>query len=257
MTQRRNTCRFCGDPGASREHIFAAWIGRVMAPPPVSGTEIVFTHRSENPAAGVAPRFKRAKGPAFYTRAFCRGCNGGWMSALEEEIMPVLGPMVTGRQRAIEVDDQRLLVFWAVKTALAFQTVEAPTTTFARDIDYVELFEPRRAPARARVWTGFTPSGDDAWYRSHSIRVPTSPVGSRDGFGVTMIVGHAILYVLIGDEHPVDVRLRGEAAFALRELASADRDRQLRWPPPAPLNVAHPGGLGEYVMGHARGMLVA
>lgn len=257
MTQRRNICRFCGNAGASREHIFAAWIGRAMMPPSVPGREIVFAHRSENPAAGVGPSIKRAKGTAFFTRAFCRECNGGWMSQLEENVMPVLAPMVKGQQRALEVDHQRLLAFWSVKTALAFQTVESATTMFARDVDYQELFDERRAPMRARVWTGSTPSGDDAWYRSHSIRVPASPAGSRDGFGVTLIVGHAIFYVLIGDEHPVDVRLRGDAALALRELAPADRDRQLRWPPPAPLRVVHPGGLGEYVVQHARGMLIA
>jgi hypothetical protein len=72
-----------------------------------------------------------------------------------------------------------------------------------------------------------------------------------------MIIGHVILYILAGHDGPVDVRLRGDAAYALHELAPADRDRQLRWPPPGPLRVVDPRGLGEYVLLHARGMLNA
>lgn len=255
MAQRRNICRFCGEPGASREHIFATWIGRAMTPPPVPGTDVVFSHRWENPTAGVGLRTKRAKGPAFFTRAFCRACNQGWMSDLEQDVQPVMAPMIVRRQRLLDPDEQRLLAFWSVKTALAFQAVESATTMFAEPRDYRELFEERRPSARARAWIGMTPDGADAWYRAHAVRIPQSPLGSIDGFGVTIIVGHVILYVLVGRESPIEVKLRGEAAFALRELAPLGNERQILWPPPMPLRVVHPGGLGEFVMQHARGLL--
>lgn len=89
MAQARRRCRFCSQPGSSREHIIARWIGRSLKPDPLPGTVIRFRHAFANPEAGVELREKSAANPAYYTRAFCRDCNTGWMADLEGAIKPI------------------------------------------------------------------------------------------------------------------------------------------------------------------------
>jgi len=122
-------CLFCGRPGTSRKHILAAWIGRSLAGPPQPGITIQFKHESTAPD-GTPRKPKTAKGTAYFTRAFCRKCNGGWMSQLEDAVRPVLEPMLHGRVPVtLSVAEQRTLAFWATKTGFAFLTQEAAETS--------------------------------------------------------------------------------------------------------------------------------
>jgi hypothetical protein len=221
-----------------------------MTPPPMPGTAIVFHHRSHNPTAGVAPRHKRAGGTVFYTRAICAGCNGGWMARLEQEVRPVLEPMIRGLWRELQPADQRLLAFWTIKTVLAFQTIESPVTTFARDDDFHDLYALQGPLPRAQVWLGAETRNDSGWYRAHSVRVPSSPPDGVDGLGATLVVGHALFYLLLGYDDSLKVRLRGEAAETLRDIWPGDSNARL-WPPRITLDVRREEGVAPYVMEHS------
>jgi hypothetical protein len=137
--QTARLCQFCGRRGASKEHILARCIGRALDPN-IPGTTTRYRHYSENPEAGIGGKVKYAGGTAYYSRAFCRSCNSGWMSQLEEHVRPVLEPLMHGRTRWLSPDDQRLLAFWATKTVLAFQTIEDDSTRFAEPSVYSDLY---------------------------------------------------------------------------------------------------------------------
>jgi hypothetical protein len=89
-----------------------------MSQPVMPGATYVFHHRSSHPEVGIPERDKMAKRPAYISRAFCRDCNGGWMSRLEERVQPVLEPLALGKPVILSLEDQEVLSFWATKTGL-------------------------------------------------------------------------------------------------------------------------------------------
>ena len=247
MTQEQRTCRFCGQPGSSEDHIIPKWIGRLLSEGAPPGTHYVFHHRSANPEAGVPEHGKTAKLPAYVTRAFCEPCNNGWMSDLETRVRPALEPLVLGESRTLSRDEQGLLAFWATKTLLGFQALEDESTEWARPDEYSELYKYKAALPNSQVWLGAGEhEGDVAWHRAHTYAIGSEQI---DGFGATLAVGHAVFYLAIGYAARPGVRLRYDAAFALKEIWPSARD-ELRWPPAVTLPKATPEGVAPLVQRH-------
>lgn len=246
MSKPANRCRFCGGPGSSKEHSLPSWVTRAMTPELGPGVSATFRHRSENPDAGIPLAEKTTKGAAFVTRAFCEPCNTGWMSRLENAAQQILEPMIRGKGRALCSDDQHVLALWAIKTVLAFQTMEEPDTEFATVTDYHELYE-RQAPIeRAQVWIAADPREEACWYRAHNTCLLSPDV---DGFGATLRIGRVVFYILIGRDHSFGLRLRGDAARAMRNIWPG-RGHGMHWPPPIVRRVLEPEGLVPYVLAH-------
>ena len=250
VSQPQRRCLFCGSQGSSGEHIIPRWIGRALMPQPMPGISVVYRHVSANPEAGISVREKRAKEPAFRTRAFCRECNGGWMSRLESDVQEVLEPLLFCRSLVLTAAHQRLLTLWVTKTVLAFQSIEHPTTTFARPKHFTELFRSQAPLADSQIWLGANDHGEPAWYRAHGVRVPAGDPSRFDGFGSTLTVGHAVFYMLVGYDRPIGLRLRYEAAAAFKEIWPG-RARPVSWPPRLALRASGRQELPEYLAHHS------
>ncbi len=247
MAQTRSTCKFCGGEGLSDEHIFAKWIGRLLAKDVPPGARYVFRHRSAHPEAGVAEHDKTASLPAYRTRSFCTRCNNGWMSRLEERVRPILEPLILGEPRTLSRSDQETLAFWATKTLLGFQSIDHPTTKWARPEDYAALHEAQAPLPYSQVWLGATDDGGGGWQRAHEIRLRGNTSDRIDGFGATLSIGHAVFYLLIGYGRRVGTRLRYQAAFALKEIWPSARE-ELKWPPAVRLPKLPATGVTELVV---------
>ena len=81
VAQTPSKCWFCGGAGCSREHIIAQWISRLLRQQFDSNAELSFRHQWELPELGIPNKGKAASLAAFFTRSFCRECNGGWMGS--------------------------------------------------------------------------------------------------------------------------------------------------------------------------------
>lgn len=70
----------------------------------------------------------------------CGKCNGGWMSSLENDTIPILTPLVRGEGTISELSDaqRRTLARWMLKTAFVLNTSEQATqfvpTSFIHDV---------------------------------------------------------------------------------------------------------------------------
>jgi hypothetical protein len=228
--QRRNICWFCGQPGASREHIVPTWIGRLLDSFLPPGARSVYHHESENPEAGIPRKYKQAGGPAFYSRKFCKPCNTVWMADLEDEVEPVLGPLILGRRAALEPAEQELLAFWATKTVLAFQSVEAAVTTWAQPAVFADLYQRQGPLSYSQVWLGAADRGEHIWSRSNSLRAADAT--APDGFGAVLTVGHAVFYVAVLPAASGRLYLKPPLAQALRNIWPGS-GRSMLWPPAA------------------------
>jgi hypothetical protein len=61
-------------------------------------------------------------GYAVTVRSVCRvHCNNGWMADLEGEAGPLIKPMMSGIAVPLHAADQRILAFWALKSAITLQ----------------------------------------------------------------------------------------------------------------------------------------
>jgi hypothetical protein len=253
MTQTRRTCLFCGETAkTSDEHIIAKWIGRMFRERFGPDVKVGFRHQWEHPELGIPSRDKRARLPAFRTRAFCEGCNGGWMGRLEERVKPILEPLILGMPTTLSINEQQMLAFWATKTVLAFQSIEHELTAWARPEDYANVFR-RQAPlACSQLWLGVTSPLPAVHYRAHRYPVPMRGRNSEDihGFGATLAVGHAVFYILVGYAGRVGMRLRYDAAFALKQIWPSTRS-ELEWPPRRGLSEDEIGDLPNYLVNNS------
>jgi hypothetical protein len=214
--------------------VIARWIGRsldAMLPP---GLQVTYRHYSVNPEAGVGPQHKRAGGPAFYTRAFCRSCNSGWMGRLEETARPLLEPLIHGRAVVLEPSHQGHLAFWATKTVLAFQSIEEPSTHWASDEIYRDLYRSQGPLPYSQVWLGAHQHGHPAWQRSHSIELRERSADGAMPFGATLTVGHGVFHLVVLPGVQERLRLRPAFVDALREIWPG-AGRSFMWPPPRPV----------------------
>jgi hypothetical protein len=87
--QVSNPCRFCGATNRqiTKEHIWPDWLRDYL--PPVSELGDIERY---------SPGTKRQRLPQPFlrttVRAFCDGCNSGWMADIEAAAKPIVGPMV-------------------------------------------------------------------------------------------------------------------------------------------------------------------
>jgi hypothetical protein len=108
-------CLFCGDTDArrTREHVFPRWLLRDfdlaedgVAPLHMSSDFKLLSRRLHRLADLVEGRV-------------CETCNNGWMSDLEVEVQPILGPLIAGTAELDQLtrSERLTLARWTVKTA--------------------------------------------------------------------------------------------------------------------------------------------
>lgn len=131
------------------------------------------------------------------TTPICETCNNRWLSVLENDVQPVLRPMIRGEERSLHPTGQRLLSTWAVKTALmldlASGTPLVPTGFFH------DVRQRRSALASNVVWVGaYRGSRWAAWARHTGLHIgipddepPNAFVTTFTAFRVVLqVVGH-------------------------------------------------------------------
>ena len=95
----------------------------------------------------------------------CKSCNNGWMSRLENDVQPILRPMMTasGGTISLSPNDQEVLARWIYKTvlmadfALTPDKYRIPHPTPIPKSDYSTFYAHRTPPNSAVIWTaGYT-----------------------------------------------------------------------------------------------------
>ena len=138
-------------------------------------------------------------------KRFCAECNNGWMSDLESEAQPILGPLILGHSARLTEHDQNVLARWTFKTVLACDFMYADRAeakswnTPIPPKTYHDFFESRRPPSPdAIIWmAGY--DGDRvaqvARYGRGFSRDKDSPP-TTFGYATTLGVGGVVFQVL-------------------------------------------------------------
>jgi hypothetical protein len=59
-------------------------------------------------------------GAEITSKHFCKACNSGWMSVLEEQAKPIITPLLAALAVQLDASDQHVLARWSIKTADCF-----------------------------------------------------------------------------------------------------------------------------------------
>jgi hypothetical protein len=153
-------CAFCQRDGQkiTKEHAWPNWIRRLF---PADRHTLTFA---------MLDRPKRQWSPSpdnmgVTVQDVCENCNTGWMSHLEHDIAPLLGPLIASNAaRTLTAGDQQRLSAWCYKTVLVFDLVTAHEEgPYFSPSDRLALFTTRRAPEGATlIWAGGYAGGNVA-----------------------------------------------------------------------------------------------
>jgi hypothetical protein len=175
-----NSCIFCGKPAGSREHIWPQWI---------------LARKNFGPF-----RLKRAGAPAVIlnnteltTKAICGKCNTGWMSDLENEVIPILTPIFEDKPVSLDEHQQHVLAVWITKMAFLFDSTKGRNAenVFYRRPDGIALAKSRQILQFTGIWIG----GLDESHRAldgadFTLKEPNERIG--EGISVTLTNEHFV-----------------------------------------------------------------
>ena len=141
-------CVFCGSQPTTKEHGLPRWVDTFFNTPPLDSTQISDdfvprAHGQRNTVSG------------YEIRAVCKSCNGGWLSILESEARPIIGPMVAGCGTVLNRDAQNTVATWVIKTCLILALRNPKKQQTASIIRLCEsLFAERRSLEHFQIAVG-------------------------------------------------------------------------------------------------------
>jgi hypothetical protein len=159
-------CVFCGGKPLSKEHIFADWMADYIPrtlPRHRLVTTVVFDDRTEE-------RTRRREGdPHTRTvRCVCEPCNNGWMSRLQEEAKPIVGPMLQGRSARLNRREQAKLASWAAMMVMVAEFMDRNMVAVPQHQRNF-LRREKRIPTRWRVLIASREPSDHSRFTHHAL----------------------------------------------------------------------------------------
>ena len=122
----RRICAFCGNPGASHEHIFPKWLKEYF-PRDESSTHTFGAIRWPAGLITKSPILHQRKrqwhSGTVHVRVVCERCNNDWMSQLEERTKHLIIPLLICNRTNLGLEAQTALATWASKTTMIAEYV--------------------------------------------------------------------------------------------------------------------------------------
>jgi len=210
-------CIFCGSYGPiTNEDAVPVWLMTMLAPAGFSWGRAPADWRSNLRPTQLGYRLKLP--------ALCGPCNNAWLGPIEKQLKPRLSAWMAGVLSSMTADDQRLIAFWAVKTAMTVQLAHPQAQPVIPMTQYRELHKARNQPPRGfYVWAQVAPA------RFHGALFGTRPILDASAMEPAYEVSFDIrrLSLRIVGCHGVD-GLRRAAAIA--EIDGYARTMHQIWP---------------------------
>jgi hypothetical protein len=183
-------CLFCANEANSKEHLWSDWILQRLGTQPM--------------------RIKMGKAPAntiphsvVEVRCVCIPCNGGWMSGLESENIPIIGRLMENTATPLDSAQQTSLALWAVMKAMVLDGVNAKNRGhfFTRN-ECESLRLDRRIPGKtvvqvgAYLRSGYSADGTIVWFD-----FPNAPKAAKTSVS-TFVIGYLVMQVVTVHHEP-------------------------------------------------------
>jgi hypothetical protein len=151
-------CIFCGSrKNITREHIVPDWVRNVV--PRIadhhthSATRIV-PHPTEH-AALVIPKLNSHEGNLGNKKLLmvCHSCNTGWMKNLQDELIPILTPLIRGDWDKFDEAAAARIAVWTAMTASVVAMSHRGTLGVTTS-DRRHIFKTKSVPPNWCIWLG-------------------------------------------------------------------------------------------------------
>jgi hypothetical protein len=174
-------CPFCDGADPTDEHVYPQWLSKEL------GAIGQLVDRR-------APRGPRRLRTIDLTAPICGACNNRWLSVLENDTKPILAPMVRGEDRRLDLDEQRLLATWALKTAMMFDLASGSPVIPA---GFFQALRQRRQPLESKfVWIAGYHGSLAAWAQHTPLRLGIADDQPPNAFVTTFTTFHVVFQVI-------------------------------------------------------------
>lgn len=227
-------CLFCDQRADSAEDAWPRWItGQFVG----SGQPLMEAERR-----GEKLPSWRLKRPELRIKWVCRECNNGWMSRLEENVIPYLQPLVAGQQSLLTDLCQTAIALWTMKTAMVLEGLDTTGTHCFSQTERERLRTLQSIPWRTTIW--IAPSADPSLFVSSKVRhLDPADRKTVTGFSTTIGLAHIVLQALtirvpdhVGPKTKITVAVRQSPWNDVTKQIWPPRPAAIRWPPTMALN---------------------
>lgn len=183
------TCIFCRRPSTSREHAWPKWLlSSIGDCDPASKTEALFGPK--NPSVTYT-------GPEVTVNCVCRICNNGWMSNLEGDAKPIVGPLLNDVSFSLDSSQQSALARWSVKTAMVFEATDRSRDWFYSSADRQGV-SGSVLPDRTWVWIGRYAQSNILCSEARKLyeNAPRNTNSFVGGHAITFVIRRLVIQVL-------------------------------------------------------------
>lgn len=233
----RAPCIFCGkwDSRPSKEDVIPKWIARKFG-----------KQNWENKSIHSNRVFTTRGTLGLFTRAPCTRCNNEWMSQLESEAKPILGPLIDGVPTELTTEQQRIVALWFLKTCIVHEALHDENPRYFRWMECRMLMKFRMFPPITWVFLGRYIGSGDILTREQPMNLElgeadTANPQSAYGYSVTFAINQLALQIFT--VRPPENFNLGNIGFKM----SPDWHRATVqiWPPIGPVNWPPPAAFDD------------
>ncbi len=198
-----------------------------MNDPTPPRTSYWLVHAIRDPVDGGRPTTltheKRARRPAFTSRAFCQACQGGWMRRLDEAVRPAMAKLVVAEPIVLDRDERARLADWAGKTMLAWLMKEPAAREDALGVSglYSSFGRTKEPLPGMHLWIGHRLHDEGVWFRAFSLsrkNTASDMDEAAPAFGAVFAIRHLVVLLLHSGTPDLRVRLVGNALAAMTPI---------------------------------------
>ena len=224
--RERKHCLFCENFANSKEDTFPLWL-----------LEVIGKHEDMYKTVRGLPTTVQKGSAVLRIRTVCETCNNGWMSELEEDVIPVLRPLLLDLSIPLSSEQQSLLATWVMKTGMVLDSIYKHVHFYQKD-ERKNLRQSRTVPDGTAIWIGrFFGNGKHAGLSDFALDSPPH-LKVANGCVITFVLGHVIFQVLSVRPRPDYKELQLHAPFRpgrwselLTRIWPNTQGRTI-WPPP-------------------------
>ncbi|UHG95286.1 hypothetical protein [Pseudomonas sp. 7-41] len=206
--QYKNTCMFCRHKNPSKEHMFPQWLrSHITEKSHNKSFSRTLTIRKEEAHISTQSFPRSSKNPilSLQTKKVCITCNNGWMSEIENKIIPIYEKLKQQDPITISKEETHTLSLWATMLAMKWDILESNTSGYTEsDTNY--LYAYKSPPPNVRVWLGHcAQSGVVAWHRTylHLTRYIAEQIKPNIR-STTFMIGHITIHILSHEDSSIN-----------------------------------------------------
>lgn len=143
----KKTCIFCARRANTDEDVIPKWIPRLLRKQEGERVPMRTTRFGQEPHDQLAGESIQKVG------SVCGQCNNGWMSRLEDDVKPILTPMMLGNAITLTAQQQERITTWLTKCAMMYESM-ATGEVFYNELDRHHFMKTVSPLSSAAVWLG-------------------------------------------------------------------------------------------------------